>query len=343
MSIFYFAVLTGRAFTLCTRIDDQLPFETVYTAPHINWTSSADVVSLLPQAKSKSVSNGQAGPPDFVGPNYQHWNLLNPDTNRNAGAVFNVFSSGNLSEVGLDKDIVFFTLNRGATVSLFDNPYHANKLQEMGLTPQNAFGCAIHFLFRPVPAIMDRLTPVIQSLKKAMTIGIHIRVGDHVFNGADDAKSEEFRSFFECAQQIERDLLPTFTSSMVKGHRNGQQYVKWLVLSDSVKLRNHARQKYGGKIYIVPDVYIQHTFGKHGFDEKATATTKGFLDATKEHWLLGLADVHVIDSYSGFGLSGAMRTFTNGRLFKVTRGQEPYCRQGQSLTAEEAGSLHSGL
>ena len=271
---------------------------------------------------------------------------MNPDSNKHADEVFSMFSLKNLSDLGSDKEILFFTLNRGATVRLFDNSYHSEQLHRMGLTPETAFGCAIDFLFQPVPAIIDTIKPLLQTLRHATTIGIHIRVGDHVFQGTDETDIGKYNSFFECAQQIESRMLTA--NNVQEGHLNANDQqpakrVKWLLFSDSIKLRQRACEIYGDKVHVMPGMQVQHSYGQHGVHEKATATKRGFLNAATEHWLLGLTDVHVIDSYSGFGLSGAMRTYIDGKAFSIISGQEDRCHRDQYLRVKEAGSLHSGI
>jgi hypothetical protein len=341
ITIFYLAILTGRAFSICTGMNDQLPFELVYSAPHINWTVEPGHRRLLPRSTVRKEIGSRAGAPNAVGPRHQHWNLLNPESNVDAKEVFGLFSSGNLSELGSDKEILFFTSNRGATVRLFDNPFHAKTLHDMGLTAQTAFGCAVEILFKPVPAVMDMMKPALQALRQVKSIGIHIRVGDHVFHGADNTRSEDFNSFFQCAEQIEMNMLSSTNLSYSCGTDN--LCVKWLIFSDSGKLRQQARQKYGKKIHTLQAVHIEHTFGKHGSGEKATASSQGFLHAASEHWLLGLMDFQIVDSYSGFGQSGAMRTFKNGKIFMMRRDQNPHCENHQYLSANDVGSLHSGV
>lgn len=187
ISVFYFALLTRRAFTSCTSIDNQLPFEAIYESVHINWTASSEhrnLVSRLPGSATELEKQ------DAVGSGYQHWSLINPDRNEHARTTFDTFSHGNLSQLGADKQIVLFTLNRGASVRLFDNPFHAQQLRNMGLTPETAFGCAVDFLFAPVPEIMNMIRPSVEYLKNYLTIGIHVRAGDHTFHTADNCQGQ---------------------------------------------------------------------------------------------------------------------------------------------------------
>lgn len=339
ISIFYFALLTGRAFSLCTGIGDQIPFEDVYDAHNINWTAAHDNLSMLPESVPRTNGDAPRGPPDSAGKKYQHWNLLNPEENAKSKEVFDLFTSGNLSNLGAEKEVVFFTLNRGVTVRLFDNPYHAQQLRALGLTPETAFGCAMEFLFQPNPVMQDMMQPSINVLAPVLSIGIHIRAGDHIFHHPDAINLDDARNFFECALQIEADLRQREKAR----HKKTKIGIKWFFLSDSVKLRRSASEQYKRKIHTMAEMLVEHTFGEHGVGEKPNASQKGFITAASEHWLFGYMDVHIVDANSGFGQSGAMRTFLDGDMYVVDRGKEPRCQKDRHVSIKEIGHMRAGI
>ena len=336
-SIFYFALLTGRAFSLCTAIGDQIPFEAVYDAQNINWTAAHDKLSLLPDSVRRPNGDALRGSPDSVGPKHQHWNLLNPEENAKSKEIFDLFTSGNLSNLGAEKEILLFTLNRGVSVRLFDNPYHAQQLRAIGLTPETAFGCAMEFLFKPNPVMQDMMQPSLNVLAPVLSIGIHIRAGDHVFQHPDAMNLDDARNFFECALQVEADLRRRHKAKYNKND------IKWFFLSDSVKLRQSASELYKRKIHTMAGMLVEHTFGEHGVGEKPSASQEGFLTAASEHWLFGLMDVHIVDANSGFGQSGAMRTFLDGDMYVVDRGKEPRCQKDRHVSIKEIGHMRGGI
>ena len=146
ITVFYYALLTGRAFCELAAIPGQIPFEAAYSSPHIDWRTSEQHSKLLPVYKA-----GDYGIPSAKGDDFQYFNIVNPEFDGGKGELWKIYSSGNLSEFGGDNKVVFISSNRGASVRLFENPYHGQQLRKLGLTPQTAFGCAMHFLFTPIP------------------------------------------------------------------------------------------------------------------------------------------------------------------------------------------------
>lgn len=81
------------------------------------------------------------------------------------------------------------------------------ELHSFGLRPDTAFGCAVNFLFEPWPALMKPYSNIIEQVSSTtvLTIGIQIRIGDHVL--ADQLRElnlSTYKPFFECATAIER-------------------------------------------------------------------------------------------------------------------------------------------
>ena len=336
ISIFYFALLTRRAFTLCTSVAHQLPVEAIYESVHINWTASSEHTTLVSRLPGSATELGKQ---NAVGSGYQHWRLINPDRDEYARTTFDTFSHGNLSQLGADKQIVLFTLNRGASVRLFDNPFHEQQLRNMGLSPETAFGCAVDFLFAPVPKILNMIRPSVEYLKNYLTIGIHVRTGDHTFHTADIAKVKDAKRFFMCAHRIETDII---AESKAKGKQNE---VLWVLISDSMNLRRQAQTMYKEKIYTVSDTPIEHTMSEFNLGKRPNATLSGFLTAASEHWLFGLLDIHVVDYHSGFGRSGAMRTFQDGKMFMINPKDEQTlydCHRDQHVSIRQVGHHHAG-
>lgn len=332
-------MLTGRAFTLTTAYEGMQPFEVGYLAPNINWSTGTEHLDLLKDLL-KGHSSHENGPPEFLTPRIRLFNAINPEhrTDIDGKGVIEMFESKNLSEQAHDKEIVFLTLNRGISVRLFDNPYHADQLRNMGLTSETAFGCAINFLFAPKPEIMESIKPELALLKRSNTIsiGLHIRIGDHVLHG-DDSNTldiEKYRNFFSCAQQIEDAMIE---------EGSDRADVIWLLLSDSRVLRREAIKTFGAKLRTRLDSKIEHSFGHQYTNSRAHASIEGFLEAIGEHWLFGLTDKQVVDKDSGYGQTAAYRTFRRGSVFLVSLGVKANCRLEDAVTMKSAGYTRAGV
>ena len=336
ISTFYFALLTGRAFTLTTAYEGMQPFEVAYFAPNINWTTKHEYVVLIP----KGGSSNEDGPPARATPQFQLFNAINPEfrSDIDGMGVIDMFLHMNLSEQAYEKEIVFMTLNRGTSVRLFDNPHHADQLRNMGLTPETAFGCAMNYLFEPIPEVMESIEPEIALLRASgtLSIGLHVRMGDHVLHGDDRNALDigKYNNFFDCAQQIEDALLQKEEASAK---------VVWLLISDSHALRQHASETYGAKLITRLNRKLEHSFGHQYTNTKAHASIEGFLEAVGEHWLFGLTDKQVVDKDSGYGQSAAYRSFRKGSIFFVSSGVQASCKIKDAVTIKTVGYNRAGV
>lgn len=338
ISVFYFALLTERAFTLTATFEGLQPFEAAYAAPHINWTTSSEHLTLYPW----NVADNEDGPQPLEGRDFQIFNAINPEYRSEDGPkkLIEMFESGNLTQLANDKDVIFMASNRGTSVRLFDNHNHADQLRSMGLTPETAFGCAVDFLFHPKPEVIELIEPEIEILKKSenLSIGIHIRLGDHILHGKDDTDvhAPNIINFFECAQQIEQFVLRVTSNKSVV----------WLLVSDSEQLRKHAKKIYGSKLITRLHRKIEHSFGHQYTNTKAETSLEGFLEAVGEQWLLSLTDMHVVDRQSGYGTLAAYRNFQYGAIFLIDSGHpdtRPQCRKEDSVTIKIAGYTRTGI
>ena len=231
---------------------------------------------------------------------------------------------------------VIFTqrLNRSASVLL--------QLEELGLTYATAFGCIIEFLFRPLPQTLERILPEMRRVREpnTFTIGIQIRMGDHVLSGVDttvNVSQPEIAQYFSCAQQIQ-DSLPR----VLRHHR-----VVWLLVTDSASLRKAAAVKFGQKLLTKLDVNLGHSFIQSSDEKKPgqeylTRDVEAFRTAAAEQYLLGMADTHVISWDSSFGRTAAFRAMNpEGWLFELSLRQPPAsCRLGIDHTSLEVASRH---
>ena len=197
---------------------------------------------------------------------------------------------------------LFVASNRGRIVQLFDNPYHRSQLFQMGLRPETAARCALDFLFSPSGSLrraMSREFKVLES-STALKISINIRVGDSTFDPKVDSTVtlEPYTPYFVCAGDIEAFA------------RVPNQQVIWYVTSDSLRLRQLVKQRYGEKV--LTEENLRYIHGDCG-DSKAkrfgncTQSSSDFSIRMAAGQLLAMSmcDYHVVPLISGFGRFGA--------------------------------------
>ena len=285
--VFYFALLTNRAFILGFPPSQQAKFEWAYDAPWVNWTDGRHLLDLVDLDKPSGPQ--QSG--IFLFNDLVSWNSSDEDVK--------LFANGDVTSMAEQSDTVVFWKGTGQTFRLFDNPYHRNELQNMGLRPDIAVGCALNFLFEPNTAVKTLFRREIQALSQPSTLKIGVQIRTSSYSDAaffDKDKAVQDLSFwdpwFECAQQIEDSNLVRDTG------------VLWYLISDSQPLREYAKAKYGDKLCVTmpgDGMTLDHsTWGSSGYD--------GFISAAGENWLFGMTDYQVVTGASNFGKIGAMRS-----------------------------------
>ncbi len=153
MSLFFWALLTKRAFQITIGEQPMPPLEAAFDGPFINWTRPAGDPLVLTEHLYRPYGNGSLA--DRVYP------LEHPDVEDLAGQYASMYlinqdnsfwSTHDLTRLPRKearKPYLFMASNRGRVFRLFDNPYHRRALFEMGLRPETAFACAFRFLFAP--------------------------------------------------------------------------------------------------------------------------------------------------------------------------------------------------
>ncbi|KAJ3166561.1 hypothetical protein HDU87_002076 [Geranomyces variabilis] len=285
-------IVTGFLYALLSGFDIALE------SPYINWTAPHYDPLLYEHLKLtwegiKNNPNPRIADPRVNKEIYDSFYWTNRDP-------ANTFLTSNLSTYPNEKPShVFFASNRGGSYRLFSNPYHRQQLLDMGLRPEATFRCIFHYLFRPRPAVEKIMAPLRAKIHQqgSLVIGIKIRVGDAIFTGGDTTSVEAFAHYFDCAAQIQ-------ATRAYPGQR-----VVWHLVTESMSLRQKAKEKYGD--LLVTDLEHEATHaalcaeaaaGKvckdsHGLSPLET----GFADML----LFSEADFHVIPSNSGFGMQGA--------------------------------------
>lgn len=281
-SAFYLALLTDRAFVI-DESNEEERFSTMYQTHFVDWMSNLQEIEGL----SKYVLAGvQTDGPEPL-----------------EAFPFNVFRSGNLSTLGEADDVIYVAhCNAGIIVPLFDNPLYKQKLFDMGIRPETAFGCMFNFLFNLAPELRGLFTPQINIMQDntIVKIGIQIRTGDDAMSHqrSDDPSDAEAEAIiaphfavFECAEEVEARV-----------RRATNKEVIWFLLSDSILLRKSAITKYGNKV--LTDVGSIDEL-KHLRKSSGGGGTAAMRYAAAEHWLFSLADYHVCNR-GGFGKTAAI-------------------------------------
>lgn len=225
-------------------------------------------------------------------------------------STIQVVRNGSLEDLGDGADIVVISGNTGLSALLFDNPRYKHQLIAMGLRPEDAFPCAMEFLFAPNTAVQDYFKHDFEVMSgDAFKIGIQMRLGDYFVTGRAALRSEHHRNaepvltsvqhFLDCAEQIEATYkLP-------------EQQVVWFVISDSIDLRHLVQAQYGSKV-LTRVIQPAHIFASEDHDKR-----RALIEAVGEHWLFGLADYHVVSNMGSFGKTGALRRHTWNSIFQL--------------------------
>ncbi len=237
--------------------------------------------------------------------------------------------------------------NRGFTYRMFDNPYHREKLRSYGLSPDNAFGCVMHYLFRLKPEGCDNACKAVAAGIRAaeannvVVVGIQVRVGDSIMDGDDKTTIARARVHLNCARDISEDIL----------NKTGRQTLFYMI-SDSISLLKAVKNEYGDKILVDIDTRPMNTANCNGASQCSTHDKKLKLiqHTTNQAFMFSRAHYHVVSRYSGFGMMGAWmsRRPVENRVFRVLSDKpNTVCRVGSIRDADtnprELASDWSGI
>lgn len=337
---FYFAVLTNRAFQITTY--GTLPrFEAAFNAPYINWSRLMDPPEVTDNLKY--TYRGLRG--------YQGNRLYGPDVNTslywpmylvNDEISNRFFSSANVStfpQGHADVQTVFVASNRGRIIQLFDNPYHRGQLFEMGLRPETALSCAWNFLFSPNDAVQHAMTTEFAALRSSsmLKITINIRVGDHVFDPVADENTtlEPYELYFSCAESIEYFA------------RTPNRSVIWYVTSDSLRLRQLAKRRFGNKVLTQENMHYAHGDCGHSQEKSYGGCTTTSQDlsiqiASGQLWAMSMCDYHVVSQHSGFGRLAGIISGRWHNIFSID-GSQSNCSPGSYTLLEAMATKYAGV
>lgn len=296
---FFFALLTNRAFQIVTY--GTLPrFEAAFLTPNINWSRSIVNDELISNLKftyrgQRGYSGDRSYPSHINTSLYWPMYLVNDDQ----GNEF--FRSSNVSKYPLnheDVQTLFVSSNRGRIIRLFDNPYHRFQLFQMGLHPATVIRCAFDFLFSPTESLKKAMSREFSILSSSdiLKISINIRVGDAVFDPNADSQTNlsSYDPYFNCASTIESYA------------RLPNQIVIWYFTSDSLKLRQLVKEKYGEKILTEDKLrYVHGDCGDSPAKRYGNCTNESqdfsIRMSAGQIYAMSMCDYHVVSAQSGFG------------------------------------------
>ena len=317
MSLFFWALLTGRAFQITVGEQPIPPLEAAFDAPYVNWTRPAGDPLVLTQHLYRPFKGKRRYPkthslvPDID--QYGSMYLINDENNFFATTDLNTLPV----DGGGDKPVLFMASNRGRVFRLFDNPHHRRKMFDMGLRPETAFACGFRFLFAPNGMTRDEtgwqlaeehLLPghfpdddeeeekALELAQDVLRIGIQIRVGDFVFNKPGKAQAlqlQDYMSYFDCAREIEKHKRTNKTSKVV-----------WYLVSDSQRLKELALDKFGPDLLVTSTEASRHVIcAKDGLTDCSESDDMADSLAAAAADMMGLAetDYIVLTRKSGFG------------------------------------------
>lgn len=163
VTMFYFALLTGRAFQITTGgLAHKLPLEMVYAQPNINWTATHDYVQFLRHHKGE---DSTPPPLSYV----YHYLIMAPIDDKLPDWAY-WLKARNATELAQPEEVVMVLINRGSSQHLFRNPYIEGRLAELGLREDTAFGCALDFLFDLQPEVRQLVAQELAVLSHSSSL-----------------------------------------------------------------------------------------------------------------------------------------------------------------------------
>ncbi|BDA45840.1 hypothetical protein COCOBI_07-6270 [Coccomyxa sp. Obi] len=310
VAIFYYALLSGRAFRIDWRGVQGVPLTSALDKPNVDWEAGPGDV-----------------PPGEEGTKRVDWFLHHghhpPDS-----PPFQFFGEEDIRLQWRDTRTMVFSINTGVVDKLFYNRHHRHQLFAWGLRPETAVGCALDFLFQPRAEVLDLVRDSFMALSSPHTlkIGIHVRMGDawlrdKPYGNCDrEIDYEDLGRWFRCASKVEEE------------YRVEGVPVHWYVVSDCHTLRYKAAKLYGKKV-LLPNQetvteHMEHSSGNSTRDILAFRTT------VAEQWLLGMTDFQIITEESSYGRLAALRSLRFRSVYTM-RSAEAFAERGRNVSAWE--------
>ena len=299
VSLFYFAILTDRAFLI--HFKGPEPLERFLAPKNINWTFP---IPHLETRKHSWKNNHN---------NINSKLALEGWLTKNASAALQLMEKENF--LYFDKPVEIVASNiYFANGAMQKNKYLMQRAQDMEISPllpgsqrYAMIGCAFDVLFSPTPRLRDTLQNTRKKLREnsAFVIGIHIRLGDKEFGRNFTRVSEtDFPKYFWCAAEVERKLF----------NLDGRKHARWFLAADSLLVKDYARKHFAEKVITTEDKPQHLDLFKNG---EKPPSDEGMMGVLHDHFMLAECDFLVLSesSFSRTAVGVGMRsskTYTFG-------------------------------
>ena len=296
-----FALLSDRAIYFETQTangeGELRPLTDVFTADTVDWSLRHATEEAINYLKGVSPTNEDA---DAI--KQYSFGVVPGDNSSYFVSMVNGWGAEHLFTTVLQEsagyDTVYITLNRGMTVSIFNDPVARQRLPELGLSKRTTFGCLYKYLFRPNAQVFSRFPAEFAALSDtfALKIGIQLRTGDlaNLADASPRTSIEVFKAFFDCAHEIEETR-----------RRPGQRVI-WYFISDSLPLRSAVAAEFKGKVLVeTSGVDTSHSAKETSRQGRGAVSADTYQSIAGEHWLFGMTDYQVISFDSGIGRAAA--------------------------------------
>lgn len=296
-----FALLSDRAIFFETQTSNGpgslRPLTDVFAADTVDWSAfqtPQDVVSFL---RHVSPTNEDADALRY----YSFGRIPDVDSSYYVSMV-NGWGNEHLFTTVLNEsanfETVYLVLNRGMTVSVFNDARAKERLMAMGLSERTAFACLYRFLFRPNAQVLSMFPHEMSVLSDdfALKIGVQIRTGDlaNLEDSSNRTALEIYKAFFDCAQEIEDTRK-----------QQGQKVV-WYFISDSLLLRTAVAHEYGAKVLVkTTGIDTSHSAKETHRQGQGPVSPMTYQSIAGEHWFFSMTNFQVISFDSGIGRSAA--------------------------------------
>ena len=206
--------------------------------------------------------------------------------------------------MGEDEAVTIFS-NAGILHRLFEiSGFRKQMEEELGVSLENAFGCALDFLFWPKNEFHYTLKNE-EGLRRTIfegrpVIGLHLRSGDAVYKTGTgvvndvSGVNQTFHEAIACVEEIQKHVMVQHGIPAVL-----------LVLSDDMLVRRSMEEFFPNYVVAYNDALKpEHTGPFQGFG----VTTQELQTAAAEFWMFGVSDYRITWRFSGFGRAAAVRT-----------------------------------
>ncbi|GJP85619.1 hypothetical protein CLOP_g15723 [Closterium sp. NIES-67] len=257
-----------------------------------------------------------------------------------------------LTAMKVDPEVLFGRLERYPVVRVAWNVGHltyffknngtwGGRFRALGLRPPYSFGCILRLLIRPKPEVWQLMRETARALhsEHSLSVGVHIRVDDHVVWGGlhgygapitlNDTQiaqlMEQARPALECAQVVENWWHPSSIKS------------RWLVVTNSHQLKGAIQKRYADKV-VVTNFVPRHVSKNEDPNDKSGEASEAMVQETVAEWLLFASCDRFVFPDSGYSRTAAMFSMRPASMH-LTRTCDPEHPVEISTLAEKGSSI----